>query len=120
MGKRPAARAPCPFAYGPFFLGKSASYAAAQHNTHTDPMTTSTPPKVALAATETDMPLPTGLALLGTLIAPQSSRALLRHGKRTRQVALGDRIHGHQIVSITEGKVILARKGTQKTLSLPQ
>ncbi len=87
---------------------------------HMDLMTTPTPPQVAQAATQTDMPLPSGLTLLGTLITPQSSRALLRQGRRTRQVSTGDRIQGHQVVAITEGRVILTRKGAQKTLSLPE
>lgn len=74
---------------------------------------------VADAATQEEaLPL-SGLSLIGTILAPSGARALLRQGRRIRQVGTGDRIAGHTVAAIEAGQIVLARGGTTQVLQIP-
>ncbi|MDX1820701.1 MAG: hypothetical protein ACU0A4_06525 [Paracoccaceae bacterium] len=85
-----------------------------------DDDTTPTTAKTQSAATLTDrLPLD-GITLLGTVVAGEASRALIRLGNgRVQQLRLGDRIGDATLAAIEPGLIHLTRKGEAQRLAMP-
>lgn len=82
--------------------------------------TTQTPEATLAAATTQDALPDARLSLLGTLLGPDMSHALMRIGKSTvTRVTVDDVIDGATVAAIGEGVVMLARAGRTERLSLP-
>ncbi|OZB14457.1 MAG: hypothetical protein B7X55_11250 [Rhodobacterales bacterium 34-62-10] len=81
-----------------------------------------TPPtaQTQSAATLTDkLPL-NGVTLLGTVVAGQASRALIRMSNgRVQQVHLGDRLGDATIAAIEPGLIHMVRNGEAQRLAMP-
>ncbi|HSG57012.1 MAG TPA: amidophosphoribosyltransferase [Paracoccaceae bacterium] len=82
--------------------------------------TTPTTPKTESAATlEGVLPLH-GITLLGTVVAGDASRALIRAGDGTiTQVRPGDRIGQATLLVIEPGLIHLSRDGETQALAMP-
>ena len=82
--------------------------------------TTPTTPKTEAAATlEGRLPLD-GITLLGTVVAGDASRALIRAGNgRISQIRPGDRIGQATLMVIEPGLIHLSRNGEAQRLAMP-
>lgn len=82
--------------------------------------TTQTPEATLAVATVIDALPDARLSLLGTVLGPDMSHALMRIGKsQVERVKVGDAIDGATVAAIGEGVVMLARAGHTERLSLP-
>lgn len=82
--------------------------------------TTETPAETLEAATNENALPHSRLALLGTIIKPDTATALVRLGSDTVQsVTIGDEIGGAQVVAIEEGELYLEQHGRARKLTLP-
>lgn len=60
------------------------------------------------------------LALIGTIIGPQTRIALIRNGSApTQRVTPGQSVEGWEIVEITKDRVVLRGGGSQQELTVP-
>lgn len=83
--------------------------------------TTATPDATLAAATVNNALPAARLSLLGTLLGPDKTHALMRLGRsRVTRVEVGDCIDGATVAAIGEGVVVLSRKGRSEQLSLPR
>ncbi len=78
-------------------------------------------PRETLAIATLEHALPRArLTLIGTLIKPGSSKALLRiNNARIRSVVIGDKIAGGRVIAIDEGILVLEKYGVETRLTLP-
>ncbi|MDT8327982.1 MAG: type II secretion system protein N [Roseovarius sp.] len=82
--------------------------------------TTKTPEATLAVATTQDALPDARLSLLGTVLGPDKSHALVRVGKSTfARVQVGDTIDGATVAAIGEGVVMLSRSGHSERLALP-
>jgi Tfp pilus assembly protein PilP len=82
--------------------------------------TTPTTPKTQAAATLEDLLPLDGITLLGTVVAGEASRALIRAGTgRISQIRPGDRIGQATLVGIEPGLIHLTRNGEAQRLAMP-
>jgi len=81
---------------------------------------TKTPPKVIAAATEKDAMPHMQLALIGTILKPDSMKALVRlNNRRIKSVTINDRISGARVVAIHDGSLELEQRGHKTRLTIP-
>ena len=82
--------------------------------------TTQTPQEtLAIATLEHALPR-ARLSLIGTIIKPGNSKALVRiRNARIRSVGIGDKISGARVVAIEEGGLVLEQQGRTTRLTLP-
>ena len=87
---------------------------------HTRPLGLgASPDDVAAAATETAALPPLGTVLIGVFDRPSGPSALLRLADgRVERVEEGDRVDGGVVAAIDEGRLVLARDGTEEVLPL--
>ncbi len=78
-------------------------------------------PQKTLAIATLEHALPRArLSLIGTLIKPGKSKALVRiRNARIRSVVIGDKIAGARVIAIEEGGLVLEQQGRTKRLKLP-
>jgi hypothetical protein len=81
---------------------------------------TQTPKKtLATATTENVMPH-ARLTLIGTLVKPDSLKALVRvNNRRIRSVTLNDKISGARVIGIQQGALELEQLGRKWRLTIP-
>lgn len=83
--------------------------------------TTQTPEATLAAATTQDALPKARLSLLGTVLGPDMSHALVRVGKsKVARVSVGDTLDGATVAAIGEGVLMLSRSGHSERLSLPR
>ena len=81
---------------------------------------TETPRHTLVAATRMKALPASKLVLLGTIIKPDSVRALVRLGKNdVKYVSVGDLIGGATVVAIDEGIMVLSQHSRIRRLHLP-
>ncbi len=81
---------------------------------------TDTPRETLLTATLHDALPASRLALLGTIIKPDSVSALVRLGAtKVQSVTIGDQVDGAMVVAIDEGVMVLSESGQTRKLTLP-
>ena len=78
-------------------------------------------PQETLRAATIENALPKGwVTLLGTLIKPDSVKALVRYSSgRTDSVTTGDKLGNGKVVAIEDGTLMLALNGSTKKLTVP-
>lgn len=81
---------------------------------------TETPPETLRAATDENALEQSWVTLLGTVIKPDSVKALVRYSSgRIKSVTTGDKLGNGTIVAIEEGTLMLALNGTSRKLIIP-
>lgn len=81
---------------------------------------TDTPQETLQAATMEDALENSWVTLLGTVIKPDSVKAMVRYSNgRIKSVSTGDRLGRGRIVAIEDGTLMLALNGTSRRLVIP-